>query len=74
MSRPITVVKEKQKKPRAFFAFVYSYRESLHVDFSFCLANHKTETQIMHPVYEAGYWIEYNPNLTYHKKPLGETG
>ena len=25
-----------------------------------CLANHKAETQIMRPVCEAGYWIDYN--------------
>ena len=51
MSRPITVVKEKQKKP-GFSLFI---RIDSHFTWSclVCLANHKAA-----PVCEAGYWIE----------------
>ena len=56
ISRSITVIKEKQKKPRFSFMFAYLHSHSLHVDsLSLSIANHKAETQVMHPVCEAGY-------------------
>ena len=62
--RSITVVKEKQKKPRFSFVFVYSYRESLHMELFGLSSKLKAETQIMRPVCEAGYWIKYRRYVT----------
>ena len=53
--------KREDKEPRSSFAFVYSQLDLLHVKFFFLsIANHKAETQIMRPVCESGYWIEYS--------------
>ena len=61
MSRPITVVKEKQTKPRSFFAFVYSYSKSLHVNsFVSVWQIIKQQRKVMGPASEAGGLKDYS--------------
>ena len=66
MSRPITVIKEKKKKNcAALLRLLICIGTHSTWSRGLCLANHKAETQIMHPVCEAGYsnWIEYRKGL-----------